>query len=332
LIFDGAGNLYGTTPIGGAHATANSGGTVFELSPVSGGEWTEKVLYSFAASATDGSIPTGGVIFDANGNLYGMTSGGGANGKGAVFELTPAAGGEWTEKVLYNFAASATDGSIPTGGVIFDANGNLYGATSKGGAHDAGTVFELSPVSGGGWAEKVLYSFGVDTSDGAYPSYGVIFDANGDLYGETNAGGSTFDFGTVYMLTPAAGGAWTERVVYAFSSTIQSLDEGDGFSPSGGLIFDPGGNLYGTTVGGGCNGGLGVIGGTVFEIANVTTAAPVFSLPAGLYPLPQTVTITDATAGATIYYTTNGDTRRLPLRGTRHPSRFPRRRLSKPSP
>src|ERR1017187_3297435 len=123
LIFDAAGNLYGTTSDGG---TSNSG-TLFELTPAAGGTWTEKVLHSFSGGA-DGTHPYAGLIFDAAGNLYGTTDLGGAYGYGTVFELTPGAGGTWTEKVLHNFN-NGTDGQISYGGLIFDAAGNLYGPT-----------------------------------------------------------------------------------------------------------------------------------------------------------------------------------------------------------
>jgi uncharacterized repeat protein (TIGR03803 family) len=296
LIFDGAGNLYGTTSGGGANSgnyiNPSPGGTVFELSPVSGGGWTEKVLYSFGASATDGNSPLSGLIFDASGNLYGTTSSGGAHGSGTVFELTPAAGGAWTEKVLYSFGADDGDGADPSAGLTIDAKGNFYGTTPSGGISGGGTVFELRPGAGGVWTENILYTF----SNGVSPTSGVIFDAYGNLYGETG--------GVVFELIPAASGVWTEQVLHTFSS---KSTVSNGVGPEGGLIFDPSGNLYGTTYWGGC-GSDGAGYGTVFEISAVTTAAPVFSPPAGAYPPPQPVTITDATAGATIYYTTNGDT------------------------
>jgi uncharacterized repeat protein (TIGR03803 family) len=132
LVFDVVGNLYGTTELGG---------TVFELTPTAGGEWTETVLRNF--NGKDGLTPEANVIFDASGNLYGTTYEGGAYGYGTVFELTPAVGGSWTEKALHNFNPNGRDGYYPYAGLISDASGNLYGTTTFGGADLAGTVFEI---------------------------------------------------------------------------------------------------------------------------------------------------------------------------------------------
>jgi uncharacterized repeat protein (TIGR03803 family) len=257
LISDGAGNLYGTTSVGGTH----NWGTVFELSPAAGGGWTEKVLYSFA-SVPDGSWPMSALIFDAAGNLYGTTLSGGTNNGGTVFELSPDGGGGWTEKVLHNFGIGGIDGDEPQAGLIFDAAGNLYGTTGRGGGTFYGTVFELSPDGGGGWTEQVLHSFGAGT-DGAFPYAGLIFDAAGNLYGTTYEGGA-FDTcaaegcGTVFELMPAAGGNWTEKVLYSFD-----YNSGGGIAPSANLIFDGAGNLYGTT----SSGYYGDSNGTVFELS-----------------------------------------------------------------
>ena len=125
-----------------------------------------------------------GLIFDAAGNLYGTTYTGGTYNDGTVFELSPSAGGGWSETVLHSFDPDGSDGLFPQSGLIFDAAGNLYGTTIGGGTYDYGTVFELSPTPGGGWTERVLYSFGNGT-DGAYPFYAAIFDAGGNLYGTT---------------------------------------------------------------------------------------------------------------------------------------------------
>jgi uncharacterized repeat protein (TIGR03803 family) len=249
LIFDAAGNLYGTARIGGAYTQ----GMVFELIPAAGGTWTEKVLHNF--DGTDGGNPTAGLILDTAGNLYGTTVVGGTYGHGTVFELSPAAGGTWTEQVLYSFNSNGTDGVLPAAGLIFDAAGNLYGTTSAGGSYSGGTVFELTPAAGGTWTEKVLYSFGND-ADGATPYAGLIFDAAGNLYGTTFYGGGTYALGTVFELTPAAGGTWTEKVLHSFTGNGT-----DGANLSAGLIFDAAGNLYGTTTDGGTIGG-----GTAFEL------------------------------------------------------------------
>jgi uncharacterized repeat protein (TIGR03803 family) len=257
LILDAAGNLYGTTYVGGTYGH----GTVFELTPTAGGGWTELVLYSFCSqtNCTDGGFPRdGGLIFDAVGNLYGVTTEDGAYGGGTVFELTPTAGGGWTEQVLHSFSSYPGDGAGPYGSLIFDKNGNLYGTTQGGGTFSNGTVFELTPTAGGGWTETVLHSFNNNGADGFHPADGVIFDTAGNLYGTTLDDGyfgcprGTY-CGTVFELTPKAGGGWTEQVLHRFNGT-------DGDIPSG-LIFDAVGNLYGPTADGGDYGG-----GTVFEL------------------------------------------------------------------
>jgi uncharacterized repeat protein (TIGR03803 family) len=227
LIFDNNGNLYGTTPYGGRFGP----GVVFKLSPpAAGGAWTETVLYNFTGG-TDGSNPFARVVLDNNGNLYGTTSQGGAAGQGVVFKVAP--GG--TETVLHPFTGS--DGGGPYAGLIFDGNGNLYGNTSQGGVSGAGTVFELSPPAtpGGAWTEKVLHSFTV--ADGARPYFGahLLFDANGNLYGQTDSGGAT-GFGAVFKLAPGG----TETVLFSFRS-------GGGMPKSVDLFADGNGNLYGTT-------------------------------------------------------------------------------------
>src|SRR5580698_80178 len=174
LVFDKAGNIYGTTAAGGAYG----GGTAFELSS-SSGSWTESVIYSFPF----GVNPMAGLTFDNVGNLYGTTEGGGSFGLGTVFELTPPSnpGGPWTETVLWSFGAQG-DGQNPLSHLIFDASGNLYGTTSRGGTYGGGTVFQVVPV-GQQWSENILFSFGPDAFNGYNPQAGVAFDKSGNLYG-----------------------------------------------------------------------------------------------------------------------------------------------------
>jgi uncharacterized repeat protein (TIGR03803 family) len=250
VIFDASGNLYGTTAFGGPHGS----GSVYELSPASGGGWTSRDLYIFPASGLDGFTPYAGVTFDRAGNLYGTTYVGGAFGAGTVYELSPTAGGGWIEKVIYSFNDhNYQSGYYPSASLLIDASGNLYSTTTQGGPHKGGTVFELSPTSGGGWTQSVLYGFGAG-KDGSDPS-GVIFDAAGNLYGTTMTGG-TYGYGTVFELSPHAGGSWIETILYEFGSSTT-----DGVYPEAGLVRDASGNLYGTTHAG------GVFGyGTVFEI------------------------------------------------------------------
>jgi len=214
-------------------------------SPATGGIWTEKVLHSFG-NGTDGYWPSAGLIFDAAGNLYGTTQVGGTYNYGTVFELTPQAGGGWTETVLHSFNDNGTDGYYPSASLIFDAVGNLYGTTPAGGTYGGGTLFELTPIGGGNWAETVLYGFcsQANCADGYKPEAGLIFDAAGNLYSTTEAGG-TYGEGTVFELSPTAGGGWTEQVLYSFGNGTH------GTNPEAGLIFDAAGNLYGTTVNGG---------------------------------------------------------------------------------
>ncbi len=280
LILDAAGNLYGTTAGGGAYGE----GTAFELMPNGSGGWTEQVLHSFSASATDGGFPYAGLIFDAAGNLYGTTNQGGnfnaycgeygsEYGCGTVFELMPNGSGGWTEKVLFSFCSQSncTDGASPYAGLIFDAAGNLYGTSQYGGnfggdcwAYGCGTVFELTPNGNGGWTEKVLYRFCSQTNctDGGYPVAGLIFDAAGNLYGTTVLGGAYINRGTVFELRPSAGGGWTEEVLHSFDNNGT-----DGINPFTSLILDAGSNLYGTTkYGGAYDNCYGSSCGTVFEL------------------------------------------------------------------
>ena len=254
LIFDAAGNLYGTTNFGGIHECAEVGcGTVFELTPQDGGGWTERVLHSFG-HGNDGHEPNAALILDAAGNLYGTTVEGGIHSDGTVFELTPNGSGGWTEKVLHSFG-HGTDGVEPVAGLVMDAAGDLYGTTNLGGIHNFGTAFQLAPQEGGSWTETVLHSFGSNT-DGTYPWASLTFDAAGNLYGTTVAGG-IHTFGTVFELSPQQGGGWTEKVLRSFNAS-----GGDGYEPYAGLILDAAGNLYGTTYYGGIHDF-----GTAFELS-----------------------------------------------------------------
>ena len=246
LIFDAAGNLYGT-------AGRSGGGSAFELTPQADGSWTETKAYNFGAGL-DGTGPNASLIFDAAGNLYSTTTGGGIHDSGTVFELSPGQGGGWTEKVLHSFNPNGADGASPAGSLIFDAAGNLYGTTSSGGAYGAGTAFELTRNQDGNWEEPPrLRHFGHDL-DGLHPYANLIFDAAGNLYGTTATGGG-HDNGTVFELTPVGDGRWSEKQLHDFTRG------GDGFAANSGLIWDAAGHLYGTTWAGGTH-NLG----TVFEI------------------------------------------------------------------
>ena len=246
LIFDKAGNIYGTTPAGGSGS-----GVVYEMTP-SGGGWTEQPIYTF--SGPDGAQPFAGVIFDNAGNMYGTTAQGGAYGYGTVYELSPAGNG-WTEKVLYSFQ-NGSDGSYLIGGLIFDQAGNLYGATDNGGSGGGGTVFELTP-SGGGWTYNLLYSFAGGASCG--PRASLIMDGAGNLYGTTYCDGAN-NKGSVFKLTPSSP-YWTYTSMYDFTGGP------DGRAPISNVTFDTAGNLYGTASLGGNQSNCGNVGcGVVWEI------------------------------------------------------------------
>jgi uncharacterized repeat protein (TIGR03803 family) len=263
LILDGAGNLYGTTSAGGVYA----GGTVFELVPQKNGQWKEKIVHSFESTSSDGWEPEAALVFDASGNLYGTTWGGGAyQSWGTVFKFTPGAKGDWSETVLHNFDWNGKDGYNPTAGVIFDASGNLYGTTVVGGTTTNGTVFEMIPAKKGSWREMVLYNF-TGGSDGSLSNAVLVSDATGSLYSTTVAGGDPSCYrggscGTVFKLTPGGNGNWTFTTPHMFRYK-------DGAFPTSGVIFDGIGNLYGVTNEGGAyaSGGCENLGcGTVFEL------------------------------------------------------------------
>jgi uncharacterized repeat protein (TIGR03803 family) len=207
LVFDSQGNLYGTAASGGQFGW----GVVFELSAFSNGPATETVLYDFT-DGTDGALPEGGVIFDASGNLFGTAAAGppsscdGGLGCGTVFELTPSMGkwttGKWTFNLLHDF--NGTNGDSPAAGLIFDSSGNLYGTTLGGGTGcnlGCGVVFKLSP-SGGSWTESVLHRF--DSTHGAVPYGGLIFDSSGTLFGTASGGGQgpPQGYGVVFSIAP----------------------------------------------------------------------------------------------------------------------------------
>ncbi len=212
---------------------------------------TESVIYAFCSltNCNDGAQPTSNLIMDADGNLYGTTSYGGAQAQGTVFKLEP--GGTLT--VLYTFCSVGginvcADGSSPYPGLIRDSAGNLYGTTGGGGAHKGGTVFKLSSDG----TLTTLHSFANNGIDGFGSSAGLLRDSVGNLYGTTYAGGK-YGAGTVFRVTPAG----KENIMHSFGATLT-----DGTIPSHVVpVMDQLGNLYGTTFYGGTHGY-----GTVFEI------------------------------------------------------------------
>jgi hypothetical protein len=265
LVMDSAGNLYGTTELGLGICC----GTVFELSP-SNGSWTFSTLFVFpnVSPFTAGKYPEAALTLDASGNLYGTTNVGGAHNYGDVFELSPepsggcpggtTSGNGWCQTVLFSFAGS-TNGDYPFSDLTF-YQGNLYGTTSAYGPHTPnGTVFELTPISffggtcpatynpgsgnltvfaGNGWCLIQLHAFNLSAGEGSSPYQGVVFDSQGNLYGDTYKGGSHSYYGSVYKISPV--GTFT---------TLFSFDAGatDGLYPRGKLLLDANDNLYGTS-------------------------------------------------------------------------------------
>ncbi|HLY02899.1 MAG TPA: choice-of-anchor tandem repeat GloVer-containing protein [Candidatus Cybelea sp.] len=256
LVFDAAGNLYGTTQSGGEAGCniVESCGIVFELMRTASGNWQEKVLHSFFASDPLGFFPRAGLTLDAKGDLFGSTSAGGpyCSGSvncGAIFELFPN-NGQRTEKVLHGFRGEI-DGTSPEGALIFDAAGNLYGTTAEGGERDDGTIFELTPQRNGSWEKSTLHSFTND--EGSGPEGKLAFDSAGNLYGTTEFSGAYrsacggYGCGTAFELKPGTSGTWTLKVLHSFGKGI------DGAGPASGLTFDASGNLFGVTAQGGAH-------------------------------------------------------------------------------
>ena len=243
VVIDKAGNVYGTTLLGGAYGN----GTIYQVTQ----SGVERVIYSFTGGS-DAVNPAAAVTLDADGNLYGTTSFGGAYGDGAVYKLSPS-GSQWKETVLYSFR-NLNDGQNPVGGLVLDKAGNIYGGTFDGGANGGGTVYELSP-SGGKWKLSILYSF---TGGYGGPYNKLTFDADGNLYGATNGEGAN-GFGMVFKLAPSnlasSNGDWTFTDLYDF------FGGADGGIPYGSLAVDAHANIFGTTnIGGSANQGV------VFEI------------------------------------------------------------------
>jgi len=241
LVFDHAGNLYGTTVQGGDFGS----GTVFQLTP----SGTHTVLYSFT-SGNDGGQPYGGVTVDSLGNLYGATVTGGTGmacegGCGVAYKLTNV-GGTWSESVIHNFTGG-DDGSGPGAGLTLDRAGNLYGMTPTGGAFGFGIIYQLHQDHSGTWREHVIHTF-TGGRDGATGSKGrLILDRAGNMYGVATVGGAN-GAGTAFKLTHGQGGRWRFRTLFAFAG------EPDAGFPYGALTFDRSGNLYGTSYYAGAHG------------------------------------------------------------------------------
>jgi uncharacterized repeat protein (TIGR03803 family) len=242
LLLDKAGNLYGAIGPGDYFGI----GAVGELSPGSDG-WTYTDLFNF--NPTVGYAPPAPPIWDGKGNLFGTTTDGGisqpkcqtSSGCGVVFEMTPNGDGTWAYHILHRFASFPQDGQTPSGGLVMDASGNLYGATAYGGVHGNGTVFEFTPSSGGHWKQTVLYDF-PNCANGCLPGGTLVFDKVGNLYGAASGGLADcegYTCGVIFKLTPETGGKWKYGVLHKFNGA-------DGGFPIG-VILDDKGNLFGTT-------------------------------------------------------------------------------------
>jgi uncharacterized repeat protein (TIGR03803 family) len=238
LVFDAAGNIYGTTQTGGA----SNFGTVYQLTPAG----VKTTLLSFDGAAGGGN-PISGVVIDAAGNLYGTASAGGARGLGTIYQLTHSASG-WTETVLHDFNGGS-DGAMAEGNLLRDPAGNIFGTTVAGGDGSAGVVFELTP-NGSGWNYSVIFDF--LHADAAQPVARLTMDAAGNLYGSAISGGAN-NLGAIFNLTHSGGG-WDFHSLRSFSGS-------DGSAPFGNVALDANGNVFGTTSAGGTD-----LRGVVFEI------------------------------------------------------------------
>lgn len=292
LTLDSTGNIYGTTLIGGnGNCERGPGcGTVFALNK------SGKMLGSYSFNGADGVYPSGGLLRDSAGNIFGITRGGGdysqncggaqGDGCGVVFKLTPKG-----KETFYKFTGSGP--WYPTGNLVQDADGNLYGTTNSSRRVWGGTVYKLDQtgkltvlqdiptgkcgVEGLIILDNNLYGSVVGylcthtltfqmTTDGSYTAIGngrnyvansvLAADSEGNLYGTT---GNNVDSGTVFKLSPNGNGGWNQTTLYTF------CQKGcvDGSEPNGPLVVDAAGNIYGVTSGGGdsqlCNGGCGVV-------------------------------------------------------------------------
>lgn len=254
LVRDAQGNLYGTTNGDDTFYC----GTVFKLSPA--GQLI--LLYNFT-DGYDGCQPSGPLVRDGNGNLYGTASSGGTPlgyGNGTVFKITPA--GRFS--VIYSF--NGPDGADPVGSLALGADGNLYGTTALGGPGcdgypNCGTVFKLTP----GGQLTTLHLFAGYPNDGMWPNSGVVLDAQGNLYGTVYYGGTDYD-GLVYKITPA--GEYT--VLHSFTGSP------DGSAPRAIVTADQYGNLYSTTFSGGANNA-----GTIFKVTPQGQESVLYSFAGG---------------------------------------------------
>lgn len=258
LVSDSAGNLFGTTQVGGG---TNGFGVAYGLFHAGG--WHLRDLHDFLGNR-DGQQPRSSLIFDKTGNLYGTTVAGGSGGSGGggtIYQLIRS-GRKWSETILYRFSPYGSNGSNPQAPVALGRDGSLYGTTSHGGnsacPSGCGVVFKLSPAGKGRWIESAVHAF--DGTDGCTSVAGLAADHAGNFFGSTNLGGPGFPTceggcGTLFQLTHGSHGHWSFAVIHDFTTS------GGGCGPVGNMVVDAAGNLYGTAVIGGNGGGI------VFKVA-----------------------------------------------------------------
>jgi uncharacterized repeat protein (TIGR03803 family) len=248
LVTDAAGNLFGTTSTGGSGGS----GTVFEIVKTGTNTYAAPITIASFAGTSNGGTPLGGLVVDANGNLFGTTSGGGSKGDGTVFEIAKTGSSYGTVNTIATFSGTSgtTLGSTPDASLTIDAAGNLYGTTSAGGSDGQGTVFEIAKTGSTFASPTILATF--TGANGGGPYGGLVADASGDLFGTASYGGANGD-GSVFELAKSAS-TYTLKTLVSFNST-------NGQTPDDTLLIDSVGNLFGTTYNGGSGGE-----GTIFEL------------------------------------------------------------------
>jgi len=251
VTLDTQGNLYGTAVTGGTGGCEGGCGVAYKLTH-SGGSWGQTVIHYFSGG-DDGSGPGAGLTIDHQGNLYGVTPTGGANGLGVIYQLSPVGSGNWNFRVIHTFTGG-TDGSSGSAGRLLLHAGRLYGVATTGGANGKGTAYELKPSHAGEWTLKTIYAF-QGQPDAGFPYGGLLLGTSEKLYGTTYYDGAN-NLGSVYELSRTAMGGWKERVLYSFQGGS------DGQNSLSNLVIDAAGNLYGTT----SEGGASCSCGTIFKL------------------------------------------------------------------
>jgi uncharacterized repeat protein (TIGR03803 family) len=289
LIVDPAGDLI----------TAINTGTLVEVAKTAGGyASTATTLVTFKTSA-----PVGDLIEDASGNLFGMTQFGGTDGYGTIFEV-PYTNGSYAATPATLVSFNGTDGASPAAGLVMDAAGNLFGATSGGGTGVGGTVFELAKIAGG-WASTPVVLVSFSSATGYGPVGNLLIDAAGNLFGTTLQGGSSSD-GTVFEI------AKTDSGYASTPTTLVNFNGTNGSRPHSGLVADAAGNLFGTTLIGGTNGD-----GTAFELTGTGFQVSCYRRGTRIATATGDRTVESLAAGDTVL-TASGETRPIKWIGRRN--------------